>query len=122
MNLEDELVGLFERLLSEQAPNLAALDIQQSKRDGVVVILTPTNPAAAKIVAHTANGLGIVDFSFGDYSPTWELPYECRNSKANKAELLQEIGEMSNAVLAGQCEHQRGLLSIRATIWTAHWP
>jgi hypothetical protein len=116
VNLEEELITLLRRLIAELPPNLAALDIKRPKSDGVVALLIPTNPAAARIVVHTANGLGLVDFSFGEYPPTWELPYESHNPKANKKELLNEIEEMCKAVMAGNCEHRRGLLSIRASI------
>jgi hypothetical protein len=95
---------------------LGLLVIRLTKSDGVVALLIPTNPAAAGIVVYTANGLGLVDFSFGEYPPTWELPYESHNPKANKKELLNEIEEMCEAVMAGNCEHGRGLLSIRASI------
>lgn len=116
MNLEEELVMLLKHLMAELPPNVATLDIKRPKSDGVVVLLIPTNPAAARVVVHTANGLGLVDFSFGEYPPTWELPYESHNPKANKKELLQEIEAMCRAVMAGNCEHKRGLLSIRASI------
>jgi hypothetical protein len=123
-NLEEELVALFKHLIADLPPNTAVLDLRRGpqKDDGVVAVLTPTNPAAASVVAHAVNGFGIVDFSFGEYPPTWELPFEGRNTKANKNELLQEVEEMCQAVIAGNCEHKRGLLSIRGSIQVGSWP
>jgi hypothetical protein len=117
-NLEEDLVALFQRLIAELSQNVAALDVRRAKQkhDGVVAVLTPTNRAAARIVAHAVNGMGLVDFNFGEYSPTWELPFEGYCTNASKQELLQEVGEMCRAVIAGSCEHKRGLLSIRGSI------
>jgi len=124
VNLEKELVALFERLIAELPPNVATLDVRRGtqKHDGVVAVLTPTNRAAARVVAHTVNAFGLVDFSFGEYSPTWELPFEGHNSKANEKELLHEVEEMCRAVIAGHCEHKRGLLSIRGSIQVHNRP
>jgi hypothetical protein len=117
-SLEDELVTLLKHLLAELPPNVASLEVKRAtpNGEGVIAVLTPQNPAAASVIAHTENGLGLVDFNFGEYGPTWELPIEGYNSKANKRELLQEVEDMCRAVIAGNCEHRRGLFSIRGNI------
>jgi hypothetical protein len=122
VNLEEELVTLIKNQMAELPPNVATLGITRPKSDGVVAVVTPTNPAAARVVVHTANGHGIVNFSFGEYLTTWELPFDGHNFRANKEELLQEIGEMCRAVMAGNCEQKPGLLSIRASIQVGSRP
>src|SRR5215472_13654895 len=113
--IEDELIALLQRLLAELPPNAASLEIRKVS-DGVVVLLKPTNPAAASVMVHAENGFGLIDFSFGEYEPTWELPYEGYNPKPSKNELLHEVEVMCKAVVAGCCEHTRGFLSIGGTI------
>lgn len=115
---------MLKHLLAELPPNVASLEVKRAtpKGEGVIAVLIPQNPAAASVVAHAENGLGLVDFSFGEYGPTWELPMEGYNPKANKKELLQELEEMCRAVIAGNCEHKRGLFSIRANIQVGNRP
>src|ERR1700737_3728612 len=116
-NIEDELVAVFKDLLAELPPDTASLKVRRtSDGDGIIVLLTPRNPAAASITSHTEKGLDLVDFSFGDYEPTWELPLEGSNPKANKKELLQEVEQMCRAVIAGNCHHRRGLFSVSGII------
>ncbi len=117
-NIEEELVELLNRLLAELPPNVASLEVKRARSngEGVVVVLKPQNQASAAVVAHAENGHGVVDFSFGEYGPTWELPIEGDNPEANKKELLQEIREMCRAVVAGNCKHKRGFLSITGSI------
>jgi hypothetical protein len=78
--------------------------------------LVPRTPNAASITLHIESPLDLVDFSFGEFSPTWELPTEGRNPAATEEELLQELKEMCRAVIAGQCEHKLGLLSVSGTV------
>ena len=117
-SLEDDLVELLKHLLAELPPDVASLEVKRAtpSGEGMIAVLRPQNPAAASVVAHTENGLGLVDLSFGEYGPTWELPIEGYNSKANKKELLQEVEDMCRAVIAGNCQHKRGLFSIRGNI------
>ncbi len=117
-NIEKELVELLNNLLSEIPPNVASLEVKRAgpNGEGVVVVLKPQNPASAAVVCHAENGLGLVDFSFGEYGPTWELPIEGDNPEASKNEVLQEIGEMCRSVVAGHCKHKRGFLSITGSI------
>ncbi len=115
-DVEEELVRLFKQLQAELPPEAASLSIKRTKRNGVIVTLNSKNPAAASISAHAENGLALVDFSFGDYGPTWELPIEGQNPRACKQEVLQEVQEMSKAVMAGNCEHKRGFLSVTGIV------
>lgn len=121
-HIEEELVALLKNLLAELPPNAASLEVRRAGRDGVVATLKPANRAAASIVVHAENGLALVDFSFGEYEPTWELPLEGYSLKPSKKELLKEVEEMCRAVMAGHCEHRRGLLSIRGTIHVGNRP
>lgn len=84
--------------------------------------LRPQNAASAAVVAHAENGLSLVDFSFGEYGPAWELPIEGDNPEANKKELLQEVREMCQAVISGNCKHKRGFLSISGSIQVGERP
>ena len=111
----EEVVALLRKLLAELPLNVASLEVRHIP-DGIVATLKPTNTAAASISLHAENRLELIDLSFGQYGPTWELPIEGYNPKANKQELLQEVEAICRAVMTGNCEHSRGLLSIRGTI------
>jgi len=117
-DIESELVALLKQVLASLPSNRASLEVKGARRngEGMIAVLKPKKSGAASIVAHAENGPPLVDFSFGDYEPTWELPIEGHNPKANRKELLQEVEEMCRAVIAGNCEHKRGLLSIRGRI------
>jgi len=117
-DIENELIALLKDVLASLPPNVASLEIKRAKPNGpgLIAVLRPQNSSAASVVAHAENGFPLVDFSFGDYGPTWELPAEGYNPKANKKELFRELEEMCRAVIAGNCEHKRGLLSIRGRI------
>jgi hypothetical protein len=123
-HIEEELVALLNELLAGLPPNAATLEVMRAppQGDGVVAKLKPKNPAAASIVVHAENGFALVDFSFGDDEPTWELPYEGSNSKPNKQELLREVEQMCRAVIAGRCQHNRGLLNVSGTIQVSDRP
>jgi hypothetical protein len=123
-NIEEELVELLDRLLAELPPNVASTEVKRRgpNGEGVVVVLKPQNPASAAVVLHAESGLAVVDFSFGEYGPTWELPMEGDNPEADKKEVLQEINEMCRAVVAGNCKHSRGFLSISGTIHVGERP
>ena len=117
-HIEEGLVDLIRRLSSELPPNTASIEIKRHEQegDGVSVVLKPQYPSSAVLSVHAVNGLEAVDFSFGDYGPTWELPIEGHYRQASKQEVLQEIREMCQAVIAGNCKHKRGFLSITGTI------
>ena len=117
-NIEQELVDLAGRLLAELAPNAASLEVRRAgpNGEGVVVVLKPRNPDSAAVVLHAENGCRAIDFSFGEYGPTWELPVESDNPDADKQQALQEIREMCRAVIAGNCKHERGFLSVTGSI------
>lgn len=120
--IEEELVALLRKLLAELPPNAASLEVRPVSNNGIVAVLKPTNPAAASIVTHAENALHLIDFSFGEYEPTWELPIEGYNPNANKTALLLEVEEMCRAVMAGCCEHTRGFLSVSGTIQVGSRP
>ncbi len=92
LNIEEDLVALFERLLAEMPPNVASLEVRRVGRnkEGLQATLTPRNPWAASLWVHAEKGVGLVDLGFGDWGNAWELPIEGRNRKAGKEELLQE--------------------------------
>jgi hypothetical protein len=117
-SIEAELVTLFERLVAELPPNAASLEVKRVGRnkEGVLVTLRPQNPDAASMWAHAENCLHLVDFGFGDWEPTWELPIEGYNRKADKREVLKEVEELCKAVMAGNCKHTRGLFSVTGSI------
>lgn len=117
-NIEEELTKRLKQLLSELPRDAASLEVGSVPRtgNGVWVTLKPANPAAASIGAYAENGLDMIYFGFGEYGTTWELPFEGYSPNANKEELLREVEDMSRAVMAGNCEHSRGLLSIRGSI------
>ena len=123
-HIEEELVVLLENLLAELPSDVASLEVMRalSKSEGVVAKLKPRNPSAASIMLHAENGRGIVDFCFGGYEPTWELPYEGSNPRPSKKELLQEVEQMCRAVMAGRCHHARRLFGIRGTILVGDQP
>jgi hypothetical protein len=117
-NIEDEVIDLIRRIAYELPPNTASLEIRhlEPKSNGVLVVLKPQNPSACAVGVHAVNGREAVDLSLGDYGPTWELPVEGDNPRANKQEVLQEVREMCQAVIAGNCKHKRGLLSVTGSI------
>ena len=115
-NIEEELVALFARLNGELPPGVSSLNVNHTSSMGVVLRLIPSNPKAAEVWVHAENGFGRVDIGFGDYSPTWELPIEGENPGANKQELLEELAAMCKAVIAGNCQHHRGFLSVSGSI------
>lgn len=119
--IEKELVALLRKLSAELPLNAASLEIRHVP-DGIVAMLKPANTAAASIVTHAENGLGLIDFSFGEFEPTWELPIEGYNPNANKTALLLEVEEMCRAAMAGCCEHTRGFLSVSGKIQVGSRP
>jgi hypothetical protein len=120
-HIEGELIALLQNLLAELPPDTASLEVTRVS-GGVVVLLKPTNPAAASVRTHAENGFGLIDFSFGEYEPTWELPFEGYNPRPSKNELLREVEAMCKAVMAGCCEHTRGFLNVAGTIQVGSRP
>jgi hypothetical protein len=113
-SFEEEVTALFNQVLT-QLPVNTGLVRAEKKGDGTTVRLTPRNEAAASIWAHVINGLDVVYFGFGEFGNTWELPIE-GYSNGGKQELLQEIKEMCFAIIAGNCSHRRGILSVTGEI------
>jgi hypothetical protein len=123
-NIEEAIVELFERLLNQLPANTAALDTRRvgDRNEGILVTLRPHNPKSASIWAHAENGLGLVDFGFGEWGPTWELPVEGHNPRADRTELLQEVEQLCKAVMSGRCRHKRGFLTITGSIEVGNRP
>ncbi len=134
-NIENELVQLFDRLQAELPPDVASLEVTHLKPGGpgIFVKLKPQNPDAASVWAHAENFLPLIDFGFGDWGTTRELPIEGDNPGAGKSELLEEVYVLSKAVMAGNCRHKRGFLSISGSVqvgdrtytvtdWLVFWP
>lgn len=117
-DIEERVLDLFKRLLAQLPANTAELRTKRvGKQDeGILVTLRPHDPRSASMWAHAENGINLVDFGFGDWGPTWELPSEGDNPKADKAELLNEVEELCKAVMSGNCKHKRGFLSITGSI------
>jgi hypothetical protein len=120
-HIEDEAVALLQKLLAELPSGVASLDVKNVS-GGTVAVLKPTNGGSACVALHAENGLPLIDFSFGEYAPTWELPLEGRNRDANKIALLLEVEGLCGAVIAGQCEHKREFLSVSGEIRVAGPP
>lgn len=112
LKIEDELIGLFERLLGGLPPDTASLTIRRTDAHGAQVTIRPRNPRAASVWAHAENGLPLIDFGFGEYDPTWELPFEGENRKSSKEELFVEVEKLCRAVMAGHCENRRRFLAV----------
>ena len=116
LKIEDELVALFERLHAELQPGIASLTVRRSEEHGAQVTIFPKNPRAASVWAHAENGLQLIDFGFGEYEPTWELPLEGENPASSKDELLLEVENLCHAVIAGHCENRRFLLGVGSVV------
>ncbi len=103
LSIEEDLVALFQHLLAELPSNAASLRVQRVGRssEGIQVTLTPKSSGAASLWAHAEKGRDLVDFGFGDWTNSWELPIEGRNPKAGKDEVLQEIRDLCKAVMPG---------------------
>jgi len=121
-NIEDEHVDLLRRRLAELPTDAASLQVKRARQngEGVIATLKPRNATSAAIITHTENGLNLVDFRFGEYGPTWELPID--TEKANKSEVLSRLQEMCQAVIAGNCKHKRGFLSVTGIIQIGNKP
>ena len=118
MSIQEDVIALFKSLLAQMPPNIASVEVRRAGRNKhvVEVALTPGNPKAASLWAAVENGSDVVYFGFGHFRNTWELPMEGKNRKAGKDELLQEIEELCKAVMAGNCSHKWGFLSVTASI------
>ncbi len=111
-DIEKELISLLEDLRKTVPSNAASVEVRPANGGGILAILKPTNPAAASVTAHAENGFSQIDVSFGKHVPTWELPFFGRSPNPGKKELLQEVEQFCRAVIAGHCEHTRGVLSV----------
>jgi hypothetical protein len=116
LRIEDELVALFKRLHAELRPGTASLRVRRSEEHGAQVTIFPKNPRAASVWAHAETGLPLIDFGFGEYEPTWELPLEGANPEASKDELLLEVENLCHSVIAGHCENRRFLLGVGSVV------
>lgn len=114
-----ELQSLFERLAAELPPEAASLRVYDHSLNGPKIIeLVPSNPAAATFGV-VADKEQVHSFSFGARS-YWEFPYE-RRYRYDEKDVVSEIEEMSRAVIAGQCEETRGLISITGRIYVGDY-
>lgn len=115
--IEEELVALLRKLLAELPPNAASLEVRPVSNNGIVAVVKPTNPAAASIVTHAENGLHLIDFSFGEYEPTWELPIEGYNPNANKGALLLSRFHPRPARVGPTEAHTLAFSALRLGLW-----
>ena len=104
-NMVEAVSALFEHLVAELPPGTAVVHVRQLPRDGSVVEVKPTNPACADFGVHT-DGVELFSFGFGPRSQ-WEFPWQRRYRNGEK-DVVTEIGEMSRAIIAGNCELTRG--------------
>src|SRR5689334_14943870 len=100
-NIEAELKKAIEQVVTELPQGSARIETWPSKGGGIVVNIFPANRQAALMGAHAENGLALVDFWFGEFGTTWELPIEGQNPGATKEELLAEVQQLCRAVLDG---------------------
>ena len=75
--------------------------------------MTPSDSAAASFSVF-ADDASVYTFCFGLRS-YWEFPYE-RRYRYDEKSVIAEIEEMSRAVMAGNCEEIRGLVSVAGRI------
>ena len=115
-NIEAELRNVIEEVLSTFPQGSAHLQSKSGKDGGIVISIIPTNPHAAPMGAHGENGLALVDFWFGEFGTTWELPIEGQNPRGTKLEVLAELRQLCNAILDGHCEEKIGLFSTAGII------
>ena len=122
--IEEDIVLLLKRLSSELPSGVATLRILPTTPPGygVAVSLEPQNPEAAAVWMHARSGFGRVDFGFGLWGPTWELPVEGENPAAIKKEVLAELEQMCRAVVQGHCSHKRGFISITGRLTVGDRP
>ena len=112
---------LFERLVAELPVGTARVnEYRVPKNDGTVIEILPANQACASFRVHLDDGIDLVDFSFGRIG-TWELALEGRNRRASAEDLLAEVEQMARAVIAGNCDEQRGLFSLTSRIYVADY-
>jgi hypothetical protein len=116
LKIEDELVILFARLHADLPPGIASLAVRRTDAHGAHVTVFPRNPRAASVWAHAENGVPLIDFGFGEYEPTWELPLEGENPEAGREELFLELEQLCRAVMAGHCENRRRFLSLGSVV------
>jgi hypothetical protein len=112
--MQAEVAALFQRLVDELPPGVAALEISSADHKRPTVIsLKPTTSSAAEFGV-VCDDLEVDSVSFG-LRAYWEFPYERRYRKGEK-DVLTEIEEMARAVIAGMCEEERGWFSITGRI------
>ncbi len=107
-----EVTKLFERIVAELPPDSVTLTVDAAPF-GTWLELIPANPSSAKIAVYV-DDFESLNFSFGVIS-TWEFPYERRYRNGEK-DTLVEVEEMSKAVIAGDCETNRGLFWLTGRI------
>jgi hypothetical protein len=105
-SIEQELVALFHSLESGWPPGTARVEVKITKGGGTIVELNPTRRDSAVCGAHAENGIPSVDFYFGDFGTTFDLPSEGQFVDAAKDKVLDEVRELANAVVSGKCEER----------------
>lgn len=108
-----ELTALFEKLMQELPSGTAELITDDHGID-----LSPTKSGAASCSVH-CDEFQVYSFILGTRS-YWEFPYERRYRK-NEKTVLEEIEEMTRAVITGDCEEQRGWFSLTGRIWVGDY-
>ena len=118
-NIEAELRSAIEQVIAKLPQGSAHLESKPGKDGGIVVTVIPADPHAAAMGGHAENGLDLVDFWFGEFGTTWELPIEGQNPHGTEAEVLAELQQLCRAVIDGHCEERIGLLSTVGIIHVA---
>jgi hypothetical protein len=119
INIEADLNSAIEQVVAELPRGAARLEKKRGKDGGIALNIIPSNPHAAPMGAHAENGSELVDFWFGEFGTTWELPIEGQNPGATKTEVLAEVQQLCRAVLDGRCEERIGLFWTAGIIYVA---
>ena len=112
-----EITALFDRLVAELPAGTATVHVRQVSA-GTVIGVNPVNPTSANFGVH-ADDFELYSFGFGPKSQ-WEFPWE-RRYRNDEKNVLTEIEEMSRAIIAGNCELERGLFWLTAKIYVGDY-
>jgi hypothetical protein len=120
-NFHNAVRGVIEEMVSELPSGTANLVVKNIGNDEVLITVEPANPEAAKISVHLDRA-SLIDFHFGEFGGTWELPDEGISKQKSKESLLQGVKQFTQAVIQGKCEERIGLISTSGILWIDEQP